>query len=117
MRCDWINVLFAEDETALNDRVLFGPEVGKYLDDMYHKGLALSTKAKIAGQEGLRTELIGWLARSSKSQRTHLLPTWIFAIRKYRCRGRNGRLTRLSVFSAATFLRLHPTAKLQLSHA
>ena len=39
---------------------LFGPEIVKYLDVMYHKAVALSTKAKAPGEEALHTAVVGW---------------------------------------------------------
>jgi late competence protein required for DNA uptake (superfamily II DNA/RNA helicase) len=65
--------LFALLRETRDHELLFGPEIGEFINEVYKKGLDLNTRAAVAGQEVRRVELVSWFQRQSDVAREKFL--------------------------------------------
>ncbi len=72
-----LNDLFEFLRKTRDHEFLFGPEVGKYINDLYNKGVDLHTRRALDARErkfDRETELLTWFAEQLKTARQVFLP-------------------------------------------
>ena len=68
-----LDQLFALLRETRDNELLFGPEIGEYIYEVYKKGVDLCTRATVAGQEARKVELMLWFSQQSKVARDKFL--------------------------------------------
>ena len=62
-----LDQLFTLIRETRDHELLFGPEIGEFIDEVYRNGVELNTRDVVGGQESIarRTELLNWFGGQS----------------------------------------------------
>jgi len=80
-RIEDLNSLFLLVQKTKEHEFLFGPEIGKYIDEIYKKGVELHERSIVGDEPNFakRTELVTWFSEQTNSQDRDSATTTIFA--------------------------------------
>jgi hypothetical protein len=68
-----LNQLFTFIRETRDHELLFGPEIGEFINEVYRNGVELHTRDDVGGQEARRTELLTWFSGQSTEARAKFL--------------------------------------------